>query len=269
MSHIFRRTRLSVSGIKLDSSGAGKRVFVTSGGRGIGAEIVRSLSKKGYDVIFTFYNSLQTAEALLEELKADYPNQHFEAYKIDLADRNEVDRLAEYLSQSDALYGLVHNAGQTYNTLAALVDRDMAETLMQVNFWSMTSLVGAALRPMLRARTGRIIGIGSIAAQRGSRGNSIYAASKGAMLSYLKSLAVEVARKGITVNYIAPGWVDTLLLSELPKSNRDEQEKRIPSGRFADPAEVAGVVEYLFEDKGGYITGSIIPIDGGLGAAVS
>lgn len=251
----------------MDCSVSGKRVLVTAGGRGIGAAIVRALAELGYDVCFTFRESVEPAKALLTELQSKHPEQEFEASQCDLSRREDVDRLAEQLTNWETLYGFVHNAGQSYDVLAALIDQDNAETLMQVNFWSMTRLIAAAVRPMIQARAGRIIGIGSIAAMRGQTGNAVYAASKGAMLSYLRCLAVEIARKGVTVNYVAPGFVDTEFLSGYD-SHRDAIEKAVPAERFAEPAEIAGLVGYLLANKASYITGSVIPIDGGLSATI-
>jgi len=242
-----------------------KNVLVTGGSRGIGEKIVRVLAASGYSVQFTYCTSKNHARKLVDELASEWSNQVFTASYVDLANRNDIQELSSQISQADELYSLVHNAGMTYDALAAAINQDHAERMMQVNFWSMTQLVAAAIRPMMRARSGRIITIGSIAASYGSSGNASYAASKGAMLGYVKSLSVELARKGVAVNYIAPGYVDTDMLSPYAK-DRVSIEKQIPMRRFADPAEVAGLVRFLLEPEAAYITGSVIPIDGGLSA---
>ena len=243
-------------------------VAVTGGSRGIGREIVRRLAEDGYHVTFTYRKSKAESDALLAELRTSWPNQEFQALGVDLTERAEVDALTDRLSDIDGLYGLVHNAGQTYDALAAMIDQDEAEKIMQVNFWSLTRLVTGVVRPMLRGRSGRIIGIGSIAALHTSPGNAVYAATKGAMLSYLRTLAVELARKGVTANFIAPGYVDTDMVAAY-SDYRDRVEKRIPAGRFAQAGEVAALVGYLMSPAAGYITGSVLPIDGGMNAGVT
>ncbi len=251
----------------MNHSNTGKRVLVTGGSRGIGAAIVRMLGASGYDVEFIYHASKEPAEALLSELKAEYGEQDFSAHQVNLGDRNVVDDLAESLSERDAFYGFVHNAGQSYDTLAALVDQTRAEAIMQVNFWSLTRLVTALVRPMTRAREGRIVNIGSVTAVHGVAGNSIYAATKGAALSYLRTLAVELAPKGVTANTIAPGFVDTDLLSQYA-DHREKIEKQIPAGRYAQADEVAALVHYLLSPEAAYVTGSLLPIDGGLMACL-
>jgi 3-oxoacyl-[acyl-carrier protein] reductase len=121
---------------------------------------------------------------------------------------------------------------------------------------------------MMRARTGRIVGIGSVAALEGNQGNAAYAATKGAMLSYVRTLAVETAKRGITVNYVAPGFIDTDMLA--PYANyREQMQKQIPAGRFARPEDIAGLVGFLVSPGAAYITGAVLPIDGGLTATIA
>lgn len=244
------------------------QVIVTGGSRGIGREIVRTLADDGFDVHFTYRDSKDRSDALLAELQASWPEQRFEASRVDLVNHAQVEALTERLSEADTLYGLIHNAGQSYDCLAAMVDRDRAEETMQVNFWSLTRMVTGAVRPMMRARAGRIVGIGSMAALHAMPGNGIYAATKGAMLSYLRTVAVELARKGITSNFIAPGFVDTELLAAYA-DHRQQIETRIPAGRFAAPAEVAALVGFLMSPATQHINGSVLPIDGAMTAGVT
>lgn len=243
-----------------------KKVLVTGGGRGIGEAIVRRLVADGCDVLFTYRSAADEAKVLIDELHETHPDQTVEALRLDLADRAEVDAFAEKVGDGPAFYGVVHNAGMPYDALVATLDQDKAEVLMQVNFWSMTRIVKAAVRPMLRAKEGRIVGMGSITHTLGTPGNATYAASKGAMASFLKTLAAEVARKNITCNTIAPGYVDTEMMAAYPEQ-RAAAEAQIPLKRFARPAEIAGLVSFLLSNDAGYITGNIIPIDGGLSTA--
>jgi len=245
----------------------GKTIYVAGGAKGIGLGIVRALAQDGYDVSFSYRGSVSEAAQMSSELQAEYPSQSINSYQVDLSDRDQVDEFACQISENESLYGLVYNAGGSYDTLAALVDQDKAEALFQLNFWAMTRLAGSAARPLMRAKAGRIITIGSVTSQLAVSGNAIYAASKGAMLSYIRTLSVEMARKGVTANYIAPGYVDTDLLAPYA-SYRDKLETQIPLRRFAQPEEIGALASFLCSPLAGYITGSIIPIDGGLTAGL-
>jgi NAD(P)-dependent dehydrogenase (short-subunit alcohol dehydrogenase family) len=186
------------------------------------------------------------------------------AHPLDLADRTAVDAFGERLAD-EPFTGLVHSAGQPYDALAAVMVQERAEALMQVNFWSLTRLAKALLRGMVRARSGRIVAIGSVAASRANPGNAAYAASKGALLSYCRTLAIETGKRGVTVNVVAPGFVDTEMMAPYA-AHREGMERQIPAGRFARPEEVAAVVRFLFTEPAGYITGAVLPVDGGLTA---
>jgi len=251
----------------MTETASGKTVFVAGGAKGIGLGIVRALAADGYNVTFTYRGSATEAGQAEQQLRETYPSQTIKALKVDLSDREQVEQLAKQVAESASLYGLVYNAGGSYDTLAALADQDKAEALFQLNFWAMTRLAGAAARPLMRSKAGRIVTIGSVTSQLAVSGNAIYAASKGAMLSYVRTLAVEMARKGVTANYVSPGYVDTELLAPYA-SYREKLESQIPLRRFAQPEEVGALVSFLFSPLAGYITGSILPIDGGLTAGL-
>jgi 3-oxoacyl-[acyl-carrier protein] reductase len=242
------------------------RILVTGGGKGVGAAIVRALVQAGHDVDFTYRSSAEAATALADELMAAHDGRTVKAHALDLAEKGSIDIFCEAID-GETFFGLVHNAGQSYDALAAMMAQDKAEAAMQVNFWSLTRIAKTLMRGMIRARTGRIVAIGSVAALQGNPGNAAYAASKGALISYCRTLAIETAKRGITVNTIAPGFVDTDMMAPYA-AFRADMEKQIPSGRFAKPQEVAGLVAFLMSEPAAYITGAVLPIDGGLTAMI-
>jgi 3-oxoacyl-[acyl-carrier protein] reductase len=242
------------------------RILVTGGGKGAGAAIVRALVAAGHDVDFTYRSSGEAALALAEDLRAAHPGRKVSALALDLADKEALEAFCSGI-EGETYFGLVHNAGQPYDALAAMMAQDKAELAMQVNFWSLTRIAKALLRGMLRARAGRIVAIGSVAALQGNPGNAAYAASKGALISYCRTLAIETAKRGITVNTIAPGFIDTDMMAPYA-AYRADMEKQIPAGRFAKPEEIAGLAAFLMSDPAAYITGAVLPVDGGLTAMI-
>jgi NAD(P)-dependent dehydrogenase (short-subunit alcohol dehydrogenase family) len=165
------------------------RVLVTGGGKGVGAAIVRALVAAGHDVDFTYRSSGDAAKALADALMQAHPSRTVTAHEIDLADKAALEAFCETI-EGESFFGLIHNAGQPYDALAAMMQQDKAEAAMQVNFWSLTRIAKALMRGMIRAKAGRIVAIGSVAALQGNPGNAAYAASKGALISYCRTLAV-------------------------------------------------------------------------------
>ena len=230
-----------------------RRALVIGGRRGIGGAVVQALADQGARVTYTYRTAPSTAAA--------------ESRPLDLADQAAVETFAREQEDAPAWDAYVHVAGTTYDTLASVMDQDAAEAVMQVNYWAFARIARAVVRPMLRARSGRIVVIGSVMGQHASQGNASYAASKAALLSYVRTLAIESARRGVAVNYVAPGFVDTTML-EPYASYRPAIEGRIPAGRFARPEEIAAVAVFLASEAAGYINGAYIPVDGGLTASL-
>jgi 3-oxoacyl-[acyl-carrier protein] reductase len=230
------------------------RALVIGGRRGIGAAVVETLAAKGFAVTYTYRTDPGPFDASIAGIQ------------LDLADRAAVEAFAAAEEDAPAWDALVQVGGTTYDSLAATMDQDKAEAVMQVNYFAFARIARAVVRPMMRARNGRIIAIGSVIGQFASQGNAAYAASKAALLAYVKSLAIESARRGVTVNYVAPGFVDTDMMAPFA-DYRKPTEGRIPAGRFAKPTEIAAVVAFLASPEASYVNGVYIPVDGGLTAS--
>jgi NAD(P)-dependent dehydrogenase (short-subunit alcohol dehydrogenase family) len=241
-----------------------KRILVTGGGKGVGAAIVRQLVAQGLDVDFTYRSSEAQALELAQTLSTG--GRSVRALHLDLSLRDAVDAFAK-ATEETGYAGVVHNAGQTADALSMMIDQDKAEAAMQVNLWSFIRLMKSLSRGMMRARHGRIAVIGSVTALQANQGNAAYAASKAALLAYCRTLAIETAKRGITVNYVAPGFIATDMMAAY-EAYREKMESQIPAGRFAKPEEIAAVVGFLMSDAAAYVTGAVIPVDGGLTAQI-
>jgi NAD(P)-dependent dehydrogenase (short-subunit alcohol dehydrogenase family) len=238
--------------------------LVTGGSRGIGRAIVKRLASAGYDVCFTYHASRSEAASLVAELEG---RARIEAVCVDHCDPTQVEQLASSFVATDQLpYALICNAGASMDALSTLTELEHAKDLFQLNFFSCVQLIKAMARPMARRKSGRIVLIGSIASELGSRGNAVYAASKAAMQSYMRNVIEEFAKRGVTANCVRPGMISTDLTAKYTEAQRDAS--RIPASRFGEPDEVAAVVEFLLSPSAGYVNGACIDVDGGLSATV-
>ena len=238
-----------------------KTALITGGTRGIGEAIVLELAKSGVDITFTFKSSAQKAEEICRRVLGEYPDNRIKAIQVDLSDEKEVSDFCSEITGT-GFDIVIHNAGTSYDALAANVDTEKAKRIMQLNFWSFVEIVKNTIRPMIKIRSGRYIVLSSIAGIQGNKGNGVYAATKSALNSYLKVLTSEYARKGITANAVAPGFVKTDLIASYG-NKMNELESANPSRRLATTEEVAEFVGFLALSKGTYINGQILAIDGG------
>ena len=233
-----------------------KRVLVTGSSRGIGKEIALYLAKNGFDIDVHYVGNQTKAIETAEEIKALGKNA--EILKFDIKNREECSKVL-----SDRLYyGIVLNAGIAKdNVFPTLTDDDWDEVI-DTNLTGFYNVLKPLVMPMISNRIkGRIITMSSVAALSGNRGQVNYSASKAGIIGATKSLALELAKRGITVNCIAPGVIDTDMIKDVPL---DEVKKLIPMRRLGQAREVASLVNYLMSSDASYITGQVISVNGGL-----
>jgi 3-oxoacyl-[acyl-carrier protein] reductase len=239
----------------------GKIALVTGASRGIGAAIAKTLAGQGASVVAAARgaNAESTVtDILLRGGKA-------EAASLDVTDPAMID---DVVKGTLAKYGridiLVNNAGIARDQLLLRMKRDDWDAVIATNLTSAYSCMQAVLRPMLKQRGGRIIAIGSVVGQMGNAGQANYAASKAGLIGLAKALAREVASRGITVNVVAPGLIDTDMTRALAEATSDNWAQQIPLGRLGTPEDVANTVCFLASDEAAYITGQVIAVNGGM-----
>jgi 3-oxoacyl-[acyl-carrier protein] reductase len=245
-----------------DSGIQGKTAIVTGGSRGIGREVVKQLAAEGADVTFFFLSNQVAADAVCEECKQ--AGSEVTALQVDVRD-SEASALAveAVLSRTDRIDILVNNSGVIRDgLLAAFADDDIADVLT-TNVNGIFNVTRPVVPTMMRQRSGAIINISSVAGEKGGRGQTNYAASKGAVNALTRALAVELAPRKIRVNAVAPGVIDTEMSSEVRALAADESLERILLKRYGNAAEVAYLVCFLASRYGEYINGQIIHVDGG------
>jgi 3-oxoacyl-[acyl-carrier protein] reductase len=236
--------------------------LVTGASRGIGAAIARSLAREGWPVGVNYRSDRAGAEAVVAEIE-DGGGRAL-ALAADVADPGAADELFQALeSHFDApVLVLVNNAGISRDDLTPSLDDEQWETVIDTDLTAAFRLIRRGLRPMLRARTGRIVNISSVVALRANPGQSNYAAAKAGLIALTKTTAVEVARRGVTINAVAPGWIDTEMTAEVSK----DLLNAVPARRAGTPEEVAACVRFLASEEASYVTGAVLTVDGGLAA---
>jgi 3-oxoacyl-[acyl-carrier protein] reductase len=246
-----------------------RRAIVTGGSRGIGRAIVKELASRSCsgvllsDVAFVNNSSDECAEELMAEI--DYPGTKIFAFKADATSLEDaqatVDEAIEKLGGVDIL---VNNAGITRdNLLLRMTEKDF-DDVINVNLKSVFNYTKAVIKPMIKQRYGRIVNIASVVALIGNPGQSNYVASKAGVVGFTKSMARELASRGITVNAIAPGFIQTNMTEKLTDEQKQKLIQNIPLSRMGTPEDVAKVVAFLCSKDADYITGHVIPVDGGM-----
>ena len=237
---------------------SGKRVLITGAAGGIGKELSKSFLEVCASIILSGTNIKR-----LQSLKDDL-NQECEVYKCDLKNVDEINDLLNYLDGSGGVDVLINNAGKTEDNLLMRMSDEQWEDIMLINLTSVMRLTRGIIRGMIKKRWGRIINITSIVAFTGNPGQSNYVASKSGLIGFSKSLASEVASRGITVNCIAPGFIKSNMTDKLNENQTSSILNRIPMNRIGIPIDICSSAIFLASSYSNYITGQTIHVNGGM-----
>jgi 3-oxoacyl-[acyl-carrier protein] reductase len=238
--------------------------LVTGASRGIGRAIAERMAQDGFHAVLTYRADAAGAEAAVEAIRT--AGGSAEAAKADASSKEEVAALLDRLdAEREGVDVLVNNAAVLKNGLFALMSEASWDQVLDTSLGGTFRTTKGVIRNMLRRRWGRIVNISSLAAFSPSGGQTNYSAAKGAIVAFTRSLAAEVGHYGVTVNAIAPGFVETEMISFMTKPVREDFLRRIPVQRFGAPADIAPCVSFLCSDGATYITGQTIRIDGGFG----
>jgi 3-oxoacyl-[acyl-carrier protein] reductase len=248
--------------MQIDSGLAGKTVLVTGGSRGIGRAIVELFAGDGADVAFFYRGNRAAADEVVAHARA--AGLKVAAEQVDVCDSKAVgaavERLAERWGRIDVL---VNNAGVIRDNLLALLEDDDVRTVLETNVGGVFNVTRAVVPHMIARRAGKIINLSSVSGEKGGRGQTNYAASKGAINAFTRALAVELASRRITVNCVAPGVIETEMSQAVRDMAGDEVKGRILLRRFGQPQDVAYAVWFLAARFADYVTGEVLHVDGG------
>lgn len=236
---------------------------VTGGARGIGRAIALELAKQGANVIINYHGSVKKAEEVKKEIEEKGGTA--EIMQCDVADFASCERFfQQVIEKYKRVDILVNNAGVTRDGLLMKMSEEEFDTVINTNLKGTFHCMRFVTRQMIKQRYGRIINISSVVGVTGNAGQANYAASKAGVIGLTKSAARELASRKITVNAIAPGFIETDMTKDLPDKVKEESIAKIPLGYYGKPEDVAGAVSFLASEKAGYITGQVLHVDGGM-----
>lgn len=240
---------------------SGRIAIVTGASRGIGRATARMLAAAGVEVVAAARG--ENARDTVDQIVADGGRAH--SATVEVTDRGSIDRVvAETLERSGRIDILVSNAGITRDQLMLRMKREDWDAVIETNLTALFSCAQAVLKPMVKQRAGRIIAVSSVVGQAGNAGQANYAASKAGIIGFSKALALEVASRGITVNVVAPGLIDTDMTRAISQTAHETWASKIPLGRLGSPEDVASAVCFLASDAAAYITGQVLAVNGGM-----
>lgn len=243
-----------------------KKTLVTGGTAGIGKEIALAFAKQGANVAI-FGTSEERAIQVLQELEQAKvsPEQQFAYFIVNVSDKSSVEgAIQQLLSKWGQIDILVNNAGITRDGLLMRMSEEDWDQVIDVNLKSIYNTCQALVRPMIKAKGGKIINISSVVGLTGNAGQANYAASKSGMIGFTKALAQELATRNICVNCIAPGFIQTRMTDVLTEGQKEALLKRIPMGRLGDPQDISNAAVFLASSLADYITGQVLTVDGGM-----
>ncbi|UFJ42564.1 3-oxoacyl-ACP reductase FabG [Brevibacillus humidisoli] len=242
---------------------SGKKILVTGGSRGIGRATVLALAKAGADVAFTYHSNTAAAEAVCQE--AEEASARVLALQAEAEQFEKTKETVEHVRQMlGGLDGVVLNAGITRDRPLVMMPEESWDEVMTTNLKGTFNYARAAIYDMVRQRSGRIVCVSSVSGLVGVPGQTNYAATKAGQIGFVKSLSKEVAAYGVTVNAVAPGFIETDIWESIPESKREGIMNSIPQKRLGKAEEVAAAIRFLLSEEAAYITGSVLVIDGGL-----
>jgi 3-oxoacyl-[acyl-carrier protein] reductase len=243
----------------------GKVALVTGGSRGIGRAIALELGRLGASVMINYYQNADAADAELVKNEIEANGGKADIYQADVSDFSQAEALVKATIESfDDLNILVNNAGITRDSLIMTMSESDWDAVIETNLKSTFNCSKPAVRYMMRKRIGRIINISSISGAMGNAGQTNYSASKAGVIGFTKALAREVAPRNVTVNTVAPGFIETTILDTVPEDIQTSLMDVIPLGRIGQAEEVAKAVAFLASDDAAYITGHVLVVDGGM-----